>query len=406
MPVSSPSEGGDRAPRWPHPPPALSGAEGLFEVYAARVFSLARRLLGREGNAEDVALAVLVQAARQLRAANTQADPDLPTRLLRATVAAALAARQTATTAPHSACGALLEAPRGEGPCPAGALERLLADADARVRTAALHALEQIGPAAATALLKGLNDSAAGIRQAAAAALPRFSALPEGTVPALVQALKDSDPRVRLAVLDALALLPVRAEVKKSAVPGLVERLKDRDARARRAAARALESIGPHAQAAVPGLIAALEDQAPEVRQAAVTALWRIEPAERNDKVLVPALVKALRDADARTRQRAAIVLSVLGRRARGAVPALVTALKDQDPRVRGSAASALAAIGPEARVAIPALREALKDTTDYVRRSARQALQKIDPEAAKNAGKPGSWPDQGGGSTGSPRQC
>jgi hypothetical protein len=65
MLADSPSEGWGRSPRWTQQPPALSDAEGLFEVYAVRVYSLTLRLLRREGAAEDVALAVLARAARQ-----------------------------------------------------------------------------------------------------------------------------------------------------------------------------------------------------------------------------------------------------------------------------------------------------------------------------------------------------
>src|SRR5262249_58040883 len=114
-------------------------------------------------------------------------------------------------------------------------------------------------------------------------------------------------------------------------------------------------------------------------------------PAREQDRVVVRARVERLGDTDAKARQLAAIVLSVLGPRAEPAVTGLTAAVKDSDPRVRGSALSALAAIGPAARAAVPAILEALKDENGDVRRSAEAALQTIDPDAARKGPRRGT---------------
>jgi RNA polymerase sigma-70 factor (ECF subfamily) len=73
-----------------------------LQLYGARVYTLARRLLGHEGDAEEVALAVLVQAAHQLRLGSAVPGPELSARLLRVTVAAARSARRPAVPAPEA----------------------------------------------------------------------------------------------------------------------------------------------------------------------------------------------------------------------------------------------------------------------------------------------------------------
>jgi RNA polymerase sigma-70 factor (ECF subfamily) len=78
----------------PETPPATNGrptAEQVFHQYAPRVYTLARRMLGNDADAEDVTQDVLLQVVRKL---NTfRGDADLFTWLHRVTVNAALAHR-------------------------------------------------------------------------------------------------------------------------------------------------------------------------------------------------------------------------------------------------------------------------------------------------------------------------
>ncbi len=90
------------------------------------------------------------------------------------------------------------------------------------------------------------------------------------------------------------------------AVPALVEALKDTEAGVREQAAWALGAIGD--RRAVDGLVGALTDAAPGVRRQAAWALGAI-----GDRRAVTALTKALKDADAGVRKQAAWALGAIG---------------------------------------------------------------------------------------------
>jgi RNA polymerase sigma-70 factor (ECF subfamily) len=77
----------------------LPTAEQVFRDHAARVYNLARRMLGNDADAEDVTQDVLLQVVRKL---NTfRGDANLTTWLHRVTVNAALAHRRKRATREH-----------------------------------------------------------------------------------------------------------------------------------------------------------------------------------------------------------------------------------------------------------------------------------------------------------------
>jgi HEAT repeat protein len=136
-------------------------------------------------------------------------------------------------------------------------------------------------------------------------------------------------------------------------------------------------------------VIADLEDVDAENRYDAAKELERrIEQNVSKDLVAtaLPALRKALRDADARVRYRAAKALSKLDGEAAPAVDELRATLTDQDPKTRYYVAKALAKIGKPARSAVPELIAALGDTDAEVRYFAAKALGKIEAEEALDA--------------------
>jgi transglutaminase-like putative cysteine protease len=92
-----------------------------------------------------------------------------------------------------------------------------------------------------------------GLPETAADALSRIG---EPAVPALVSALSDPDPKVRLQAARALARIGPPA---RDAVPALTRALDDTDLAVRANAARALGQIGPNASSAVPDLIRSLK---------------------------------------------------------------------------------------------------------------------------------------------------
>jgi HEAT repeat protein len=96
-------------------------------------------------------------------------------------------------------------------------------------------------------------------------------------------------------------------------IPALIEALKDADGRVREGASEALRGIGP---AAIPALIEALKDAEADVRAGASWALGGIGPAASG---AVPVLIEALKDADVRVRAGAADTLDTIARAARDA---------------------------------------------------------------------------------------
>ena len=119
-----------------------------------------------------------------------------------------------------------------------------------------------------------------------------FGAAGAPAVPALIQALGDSDWAVRRAAAGALGAIG-----DPQAVPPLIQALGDRSENVRRAAAEALVKIGTPA---VSPLIQALGDSDWAVRRAAAEALGAI-----GDPRAVPALIQALWDSDGDVRRAA-----------------------------------------------------------------------------------------------------
>jgi len=199
----------------------------------------------------------------------------------------------------------------GETALPAApSLVRALTDERARVRFAAAVALRQIEPAEVGNLADGLRSSGEPVRapavldlmvvgdrgvDAVSLALDHWQqkVSPEAiralvdiggpAVPALLEALRDGNCRVRRAAAEVLARFGGAAE---PAVPALAEALTDPDGRVRRAAAKALRRAGAPAAAAMPALRKLLDDPLPKVRGAAQLALDELarhapEPGQR-----------------------------------------------------------------------------------------------------------------------------
>lgn len=183
--------------------------------------------------------------------------------------------------------------------------------------------------------------------------------------------------------------------------------LNSKDAGVRRSAAFALGKMGLPAAGAAPDLVAALrEDLKPSVREAAAFALGEIGPTDNSGPIL-DALLKGMKDNDAKVRRSAAFALGRFGARnatvavigdkeidpnaivldnARKAAPALQEALMDREPIVRQSAAFALGdlALRPD-----PMVVQALSDLADrdedaLVRRDSVSALGRLGSDARK----------------------
>ncbi len=153
----------------------------------------------------------------------------------------------------------------------------------------------------------------------------------------------------------------------------------------RRDAAYTLNRMGVEAKAALPALIRALGDADKQVWSFSISAIANLGP---DAKDAIPALIDGLGSSRARGRERdrrqsvtrAAFALSRIGA---AAVPALSDALKSDDDGQRAGAAQALAGMGGAAAPAIPALIENLKGA-DEVRQESAEALGAIGVAAVK----------------------
>ncbi|MER6256570.1 fumarate reductase/succinate dehydrogenase flavoprotein subunit [Streptomyces sp. NPDC001584] len=270
------------------------------------------------------------------------------------------------------------------------ALTPYLADPDPAVRAAAVAALGETVPAGAgPALAARLADAAPVVRAAAAAALRELvEVLPGGPElgAGLRAALAVLDPAVRSAALEALRALrlgdaelyaasladadpevrihAVRALVSVDAVPQLAAAAADPAREVRVAVAKGLASV--HAPAPAP-LDPLLADADPLVRGAALGALasvgcpdgyartavaalaapaWQVRAgaaaglSAAAPETAVPALAKALADANADVR-KAAVLALLAHRDTAEARAALATAVSDPDADVRAYATRA-----------------------------------------------------------------
>jgi HEAT repeat protein len=264
-------------------------------------------------------------------------------------------------------------------------------------------------------LIDELKDSDPKTRLAAANTLAAGGPASALATRQLGETLKDVDPTVRLAAARALGRIGLTAHV---ALPALVRALGDKDEAVRKAAREALGKIGDPNRGDVADLSAALKEPSQEVRTFALQGLLSIEldaktaatvyaavvkdpdramrlqavrglgkvgPKQR--QVALPALLEALRDSDAEVRKVATEAMVALGPAAAGDVPALRAALKERNnpPELRAQAAKSLGGLGAGARAAVPELTDALRSPDVIVRRAAAGALAQVGT-AAKDA--------------------
>ncbi len=167
---------------------------------------------------------------------------------------------------------------------------------------------------------------------------------PSSTLDLQLQSLETGDPRQRA---EAAARLGAMGRRARRAVPALVEALLDTDPATQEQAALALAAIGD--RAAVPGIVRAL--QRGQVSTGLVKGVASALETLRDPRAsaAVPDLIEALRLSDAEARQAAARALGALGDR-RAMEPLLQLAQADVDPAVRAAAAQAAERLDPSAR--------------------------------------------------------
>ncbi len=149
----------------------------------------------------------------------------------------------------------------------------------------AAYGLAAAGVGAVASLVARLRDGGQLGRKHAAYALGQINDDRDVVVPALIAAVADDHPDVRISAVEALGLKPGR----DASVAALIGALTDPDDEVRFNAALALARIGPAAAAAVPALARGLRDPNRYVRGYAVEALERIGTAAAL-KTMVPML--------------------------------------------------------------------------------------------------------------------
>lgn len=256
-------------------------------------------------------------------------------------------------------------------------LLRAVNDPDERVRAEVLPALSECDcfenrPELQAVFIAALADASASVREQAANAL-RFST-PEA-VPALMAAVHDEAPRVRMEAVIALGSMRVHEAIDLVAD----RQLNDPDEQVRFYAASAFGDMQD--QRATQPLLDAFADRA-EAHRVRWGALWAL--GDNQDASALPALCAALQDPDAEFRERAADSLAQFPWEDHpendAVLHSLCAALADGEPGVRKSVCDALASLR-YAR-ALPFLDKTLQDDDEAVRSHAVKAIGRIDPKA------------------------
>jgi len=251
-------------------------------------------------------------------------------------------------------------------------MEVLRTDESPMVRRSAAWSLGEIADALAIpALTDALaKDRDTEVRKNAASALGHIDS-PRAT-PALTQALeRDAEVSVRIEAAEALA------NIEDPAATDALIRVLDRDddPGVRRAVIEAIDNMD--GARAVPAVSRALRDANVEVRRAAAEALGSMD-----DNDAVPALVAVARDSDVEVRRAVVHSLGSLGDRR--ALPSFVAGLADSDVEVRQAAAEAFGNL-ENLRTAPPELIRAMDDRNAEVRHAVAHALGHIeDPDAVR----------------------
>ncbi|NQT16942.1 MAG: HEAT repeat domain-containing protein, partial [Planctomycetes bacterium] len=264
------------------------------------------------------------------------------------------------------------------GPSARDAVEGLMAALDdtPKVRLAAVQALGKIGPDAAPAarVLAGMLVHNVVDRRIIARAMADIGA---PSVPQLQKLLRHEDLDVRLAAIEALGWIGPAA---KAAAGDLIALMRDQEKAVRMAAAHAVRSVVPGSPESAPLLIEFLGADDEPIRWAMVDTLVAM------GRPGIDALAGALEADNMWVRLYAVRALGKAKDQTELVLPLLVRALKDSHWGVRQDAAQRLGKFGPAASQTLPALFEAFTDEDSRVTHDAARAVLAIDPMAIGQA--------------------
>jgi HEAT repeats len=199
--------------------------------------------------------------------------------------------------------------------------------------------------------------------------LARHSLLPHGFTPAI-------DRRER-----ALKAITILGPLAKPAIPALADCLDYPGD-----ALDAVYVLGGYGSSgkpylspeATPALLKALTNNNPGVR---ATAANRLGLSQTQPDLIVPALIRALKDPAPEVRRNAASAFGGIYKKQPDIiVPRLIETLDDNDAEVRKFTAWMLGRYGPAAKDAIPKLTNLLSNAPPDLEKEIQTALQRIDP--------------------------
>ncbi|MTJ50426.1 HEAT repeat domain-containing protein [Dolichospermum sp. UHCC 0259] len=244
-------------------------------------------------------------------------------------------------------------------------------------RKRAAEELGKIGIAAKSAvpaLLIALKDENPGVRLWVVRALENLQNNSESVLQGLLTLLKDDDYWVGVADCAAKALSKL-GNASEAVQQELLLCLKNDSYQVRSKAAEVLGNLGDCSQLVIEALLLKLEDPEYHVRLSAVTALEKLGDASQP---VIEALLLKLEDPEYQVCRRAASALGKLGDRSQSVIQALLVKLEDSDFGVRFDAAISLGLLGDASETVIQGLVKRLEDKEASVRDGAIIAFSKL----------------------------
>jgi len=292
-------------------------------------------------------------------------------------------ARQAISQNIHTAVGIRMAAAQSlrvlgpEAQAAVPALAKALREDEARVRWEAAGALGSIGGSARAELGTALTAKDPSVRRAAAYGLGETDLKEVDFSWALMRALGDEHPAVRIAAAASMAKLGTNV------LPVVLEACTSRDRRTRQCAVTALEVLRPAHDISVPVLVEMAHDKDPAFRALAMQTLTMLGWPDRK---MIDAFKDGLADPTVEVRLAAVRGLGLAPWQAKSVVPALTESLNDTSPQVRESAARALGTMGVGAKPALAELARLAQDKEEPVRAAAKEAAARIESlEPAKS---------------------